>query len=80
METDMNKNTIQGDWEKIKGKAKQQWAKLGDTDFDLYAKGKVQEFSGSIQKAYGKTQDEADKEIKKFEESCGCSSADNKAA
>ena len=76
----MNKDTIEGNWEEIKGKAKQQWAKLGDTDFSLYNEGKLQEFSGKIQAAYGKSKEEAEKEIKAFKDSCGCSSSDNRAA
>lgn len=76
----MNKDTIQGNWEQFKGKAKQKWAKLGDTDLELLAKGKAQEFSGKIQEVYGKSKDEAEKEIRDFETSCGCSSNDNKAA
>ena len=80
----MNKDTIQGSWEQFKGKAKQKWAMLGDDDLSLLAKGKMQEFSGKIQEAYGKSKDAANQEIKDFEKSCGCSSSswdnDNKAA
>jgi len=76
----MNKDTIEGNWEQFKGKAKQQWAKIGDTDFELLAKGKRQEFAGKIQEAYGKTKDAAEKELSDFEKSCGCSSNSDKAA
>jgi|GEM_PF-1147567 len=76
----MNKDEMQGNWEQFKGKAKQKWAMLGDNDFDLYAKGKVQEFAGKIQQAYGKSKEQVENEIKEFETSCGCSSSDNKAA
>ena len=75
----MNKDTIQGNWEEIKGKAKAKWSMLGDKDFDLYQQGKRQEFAGKIQEAYGKSKDAVDKEISEFEENCGCSS-DDKAA
>lgn len=75
----MNKDTIQGNWEQIKGKAKQQWAKLGDTDLALFAEGKTQEFAGKIQAAYGKSKEEAQQEIADFEKSCGCSSSDKAA-
>ncbi len=76
----MNKDQIEGNWEQFKGKAKQKWAKLGDTDFSLYTEGKRQEFAGKIQEAYGKTKEETEKELSEFEKSCGCSSSDNKAA
>lgn len=75
----MNKDTIQGNWEQFKGQAKQKWAMLGDDDLQLLAKGKIQEFSGKIQEAYGRSKDEAEKEIKDFEKNCGCSGS-NKAA
>ncbi len=75
----MNKDTIQGNWEQVKGKAKQKWAMLGDDDFSLLAKGKVQEFSGKIQSAYGKSKDEAEKQIKEFEKDCGYVSSDKAA-
>lgn len=68
----MNKDQIEGNWEQFKGKAKQKWAKLGDTDFDLLQKGKRQEFSGKIQEAYGNTKEDAEKQLKEFESSCGC--------
>jgi len=75
----MNKNQMQGDWEQFKGKAKQKWALLGDKDFELYQRGKIQEFAGKVQEAYGKDEEEVKKEIKEFEESCGCASSDKAA-
>lgn len=75
----MNKDTIQGNWEQFKGKAKQKWAKIGDTDLELLGKGKAQEFAGKIQEAYGHTKEKAESEIAEFEKSCGCSSS-NRAA
>lgn len=76
----MNKDTIQGNWEQFKGKAKQTWALLGDDDLSLLAKGKTQEFAGKIQEAYGKSKEEAEKQIRDFEKSCGCSSDGSRAA
>lgn len=75
----MNKDTLQGKWEQYKGRAKQKWALLGDDDLGLLAEGKTQEFAGKIQEAYGKNKDEARKEIREFEESCGCRSSDKAA-
>ena len=75
----MNKDTIQGKWEQVKGQAKQRWAKLGDDDLSLLAKGRTQEFAGKVQETYGKSKDEVDEEIRDFEKSCGCSSS-HKAA
>ncbi len=65
----MNKDTIQGNWEQIKGQAKQKWAKIGDDDFGLLAEGKTQEFAGKIQEVYGKSKEEAEEQIREFERS-----------
>jgi len=75
----MNTDTLQGKWEQFKGKAKQKWAKIGDTDLELLAKGKTQEFAGKIQEAYGSTREEAQHEIEEFEKSCGCGSSSRAA-
>jgi len=76
----MNKNTIQGKWDQVSGQAKQYFAKVGDTDLELLAKGKIQEFKGKVQEAYGKSEEETDRYIKDFEKKCGCSSSDSNMA
>lgn len=76
----MNKDTIQGNWEQLKGKAKQQWAKLGDTDFKLLAEGKSQEFAGRLQEVYGKTKDQADEEVREFQKGYQQGKSGDKAA
>jgi uncharacterized protein YjbJ (UPF0337 family) len=58
----MNKDTLSGDWKQLKGKAKIAWGKLTDDDFDVID-GKRDELSGKIQKAYGISRDEAEKQI-----------------
>jgi uncharacterized protein YjbJ (UPF0337 family) len=58
----MNWNQIEGNWEQFKGKAQTQWGKLTGDDLDVIS-GKRTELSGKIQAAYGKTQEEADREI-----------------
>jgi len=63
----MNKDTIEGNWKELKGKVKEQWGKLTDDRLDEVA-GKREQLVGEIQQAYGVTRDEADKQIKDFEE------------
>ena len=75
----MNKEEMKGNWNEFKGKAKQKWAMLGDDDFALYLEGKSDEFAGRIQKAYGKSKEEAQKEVTDFERSCGCTGSDRAA-
>jgi uncharacterized protein YjbJ (UPF0337 family) len=66
-EMDMDWNIVEGNWKQFKGKVKQQWGKLSDDHLDVIA-GKRDELAGKIQESYGITKDEAEKQIKDFEE------------
>ena len=48
----MNKLQIKGNWNEVKGKLKQQYAKLTDDDL-TYVEGKEDELLGRIQKRLG---------------------------
>lgn len=63
----MNKDTIEGNWTEFKGKVKEQWGKLTDDRLDVIA-GKRDQLRGEIQQAYGLSKDEAEKQVKDFEE------------
>jgi uncharacterized protein YjbJ (UPF0337 family) len=65
-EATMNWDIIKGDWKQFKGKAQIQWGKLTDSDLEMI-EGKREELAGRIQKAYGVTKDEAEKQINAFE-------------
>ncbi len=60
---------IKGDWNIIKGKLKQKWAKLTDDDLQ-YAEGKYDELLGRIQKCTGETREAVEKAIKEHSEGC----------
>ena len=64
----MNWDIVAGNWKQFQGKVKTQWGKLTDDQLDVIA-GKRIELSGKIQEAYGITQDQAEQQIKLFEES-----------
>ena len=64
----MNRDTIEGQWTQVKGKVKQQWAKLTDDDLTRI-EGKREVLVGKIQERYGIAQDEAERQIKQFERS-----------
>ncbi len=64
----MDKNIIEGNWEVLKGKIRQQWSKLTDSDVDAF-KGSIEEVIGRIQTAYGYTADQARSEYEKFKHS-----------
>lgn len=54
---------IKGDWNIIKGKLKQKWAKLTDDDLQ-YIEGKQEELVGLIQKRTGETREAVEKAVK----------------
>ena len=63
---------VKGDWNITKGKLKQKWAKLTDSDLE-YAEGKQDELVGRIQKITGETREAVEKVIKESSpSSCGC--------
>lgn len=64
----MNWDIVEGNWKQFKGKIKEQWGKLTDDDLDIIA-GKRDQLAGKIQEAYGVTKDEAEQQLKRFEDS-----------
>ncbi len=61
----MNKDTLEGKWTQFKGKARETWGKITDDEFEQ-AKGDAQQLAGLVQERYGKTKEEAEKEVKNF--------------
>jgi len=59
-----NDNT-QTDWNRVRGKIKQRWAKLSDDDID-YFNGKLDAIAGKLQEKYGYSRDEAEQELASF--------------
>ena len=71
----MNWEQIQGKWQEYRGQIKQRWGKLTDNDLTLI-QGKRDVLAGKLLTTYGKTKEQAEKEIAAFEASCGpCESA-----
>lgn len=63
----MNWDIAEGNWKQFRGKVKAQWGKLTDDHLDVIA-GKRIELTGKIQETYGISKDEAEKQIRQFEE------------
>ncbi len=63
----MDWNIVEGNWKQVKGQVKAQWGKLTDDHLDVIA-GKRDQLAGKIQEAYGITKDEAEQQIKDFEQ------------
>lgn len=62
----MNWDRIEGNWKQLKGKVKEQWGKLTDDDLDRVA-GKRDQLAGKIQESYGVGKDEAERQVKDWE-------------
>jgi uncharacterized protein YjbJ (UPF0337 family) len=67
----MNWDIAKGQWKQFRGQVKEQWGKLTDDDLDKI-EGKRDQLLGAVQKRYGVARDEAEKQVSKFETSCGC--------
>jgi uncharacterized protein YjbJ (UPF0337 family) len=75
----MNKDTIQGNFEQLKGKIKESWGKLTDDDISLL-NGKKEQFFGKVQEHYGMGKDEAQKHVDEMSRSCGYCAKEDKVA
>jgi uncharacterized protein YjbJ (UPF0337 family) len=58
----MNKLSFKGNWNEIKGKLKQKYAKLTDDDL-TFAEGKEDELLGRLQQRLGKSKEQLRREI-----------------
>lgn len=65
----MNTDTMKGQWKQLKGKAKERWGRLTDDELDQ-VDGRTDVLAGKIQERYGMARDEADREVREFEQSC----------
>jgi uncharacterized protein YjbJ (UPF0337 family) len=61
----MNWDQIKGDWHQLQGKLKAQFGKLTEDDLKQID-GKREELLGIIQKRYGQTKEEAEKQLNNF--------------
>lgn len=64
----MNKDTMEGNWKELRGRVKKQWGKLTDDRLDEID-GKSDQLAGEIQNTYGVSREEAEKQVKEFEDS-----------
>lgn len=58
----MNWDQIEGNWTQMKGKVKETWGDLTDSDLSKI-EGKRDRLAGAIQERYGKEKEDAEKEI-----------------
>jgi uncharacterized protein YjbJ (UPF0337 family) len=61
----MNKDTLEGQWKQLAGKAKVVWGDLTDDDL-AKIDGNAERLAGLVQERYGRTREEAEREVKEF--------------
>lgn len=64
----MNEDIIQGKWKQLTGRIKTQWGRLTNDDVDV-ADGHREYLVGRIQERYGYAREQAEDEVKRFENS-----------
>lgn len=62
----MNWDQAKGNWKQVKGKVKEQWGELTNDEIDVI-NGRREQLLGSIQKHYGISVEEAERQVKEFE-------------
>ena len=65
LQEQIDENVLEGKWNQIKGQIKQQWGELTDDDIDRI-RGNREEMIGVLQEKYGKSREEAEKEMDEF--------------
>lgn len=58
----MNWDEIEGQWKEIRGEAKRQWGKLTEDDL-ARIEGNRDKLIGALQERYGRTKEEAEREV-----------------
>lgn len=58
----MNTDTLKGQWKQLRGHVQQKWGKLTNDDLDQ-AEGNADILAGKIQERYGRSKEEAKKEV-----------------
>lgn len=61
----VNNSILEGKWNQLKGKVRQQWGDLTEDDLERIA-GKRDELVGVLQEKYGHSQEEAEREVNDF--------------
>jgi uncharacterized protein YjbJ (UPF0337 family) len=61
----MNADQIKGKWKELQGEAKRHWGKLTDDDVKT-AEGDRDKLAGKIQQRYGKSKEEAEREVNEW--------------
>ena len=63
----MNNDILAGNWKQFKGKMLEQWGDLTNDDLDVI-EGRRDQLAGKLQERYGLAKEEAERQIKAFED------------
>ncbi|MFK2899769.1 CsbD family protein [Dyella jejuensis] len=63
----MNQDTISGRWKQFSGRIKQKWGQLTDDDLKV-VEGNAQMLAGRLQERYGIAREDAERQVREFEE------------
>jgi len=66
----MNWDVVEGNWNQVKGKVKQQWGRLTNDHLDMVS-GRRDQLIGKIQECYGIARDEAERQVTDWETQYG---------
>jgi uncharacterized protein YjbJ (UPF0337 family) len=66
----MNAEQLKGKWMQLKGSVKTKWGKLTDDDLDVI-NGQEEQLIGRIQERYGIAKEEAQRQVKEWNEASG---------
>lgn len=58
----MNWDEISGNWKQFKGKAREQWGRITDDEYEKVA-GKRDQMIGLVQEKYGRAKADAEREV-----------------
>lgn len=61
----INENMLLGQWHEIKGMIRKKWGKITDDEIEEMA-GRTEEILGCLQKHYGITKEQAEKDLQAF--------------
>jgi uncharacterized protein YjbJ (UPF0337 family) len=61
---------IKGQWNELKGRVKERWGELTNDEIDRI-EGRREQLVGAIQQHYGRSRDEVEKEVERWERDQG---------
>ncbi len=62
----MNADIFQGQWKQMKGRMKEKWGRLTDSDWSQI-EGRRDQFIGKLQERYGYSKEQAERELEEWE-------------